>query len=266
MLPFQTASKCSFLLFLALCISSCSPVLYAPKTQNIPLLQNKGDIGASVNIGSTDEISTVTDIHGAYCIRPGFGVIGNVSLYRITENEDNPDFSKNNRGGIVELGAGYLTNFTEKIVFEGYGLLGSGTIKNDFGIQDPGFFGDYGKLEASIFNVGVQANIGFKWKYLHIAMANRFSSVHYYAIEGDLHSVEYKDEVSSYKNQVDYLQNNSNHLFYEPAFMVRGALKHLKVELQFSNSFNLITNELNYDQYVLSLGAHINFNVFDFMK
>ena len=89
--------KSIFGIFLiAFTLSSCSPQLYTPNTQNVPLISEKGDNRLSV-AGNGNQV----DLQGAYGITDAFAVQANGGWF-VPRKEDN---GNGGSGNFFELGA-----------------------------------------------------------------------------------------------------------------------------------------------------------------
>ena len=104
-------------------LSSCSPQFYTPNTQNVPLISEKGDNRLSV-AGNGNQV----ELQGAYGITDAFAVQANGGWF-LPRKEDN---GNGGSGNFFELGAGYYTPVMDHFIFETYGLIGFGSMKNNF--------------------------------------------------------------------------------------------------------------------------------------
>ncbi|MDD2477147.1 MAG: hypothetical protein PHI32_14720 [Dysgonamonadaceae bacterium] len=111
----------------------------------------------------------------------------------------------------------------DKFVFEAYGLLGFGSMENNFPStqeEHPNLKGD---ISANVLRVGIQPNFGYKSKYFEVALSSRVVNLMYNSIEGDL--------IYNGKNQIDYLNDNKSSFLLEPAITIRGGLEKIKLQI-----------------------------------
>lgn len=139
----------------------------------------------------------------------------------------------------------------DNFVFEAYGLLGFGTMENNFPstqVENPESKGD---ISANVLRVGIQPNFGYKSKYFEVALSSRIVNLMYNSIEGDL--------IFNGKNQIDYLTDNKSSFLLEPALTVRGGLENIKLQIQYGYSHNLSNSTFKQDKSFLTLGLRYSF-------
>ncbi len=226
-----------------LVLASCSPKFYTPNTQNVPLLTEKGETNLTL-AGNTNQV----EFQGAYAVTQHFALQANGGLF-IPADLDN---GNGGSGKFIEVGGGYFNPIDEHWVFEAYGLIGIGNFENHF----PSSLIDYpettGDISANILRVGIQPNFGYKSKYFSAAISTRISNISYNNIQG---SLVFDDD-----NQIDYLEDNSSNLLFEPALTVKGGIEKFKLQLQYGYSFNLTNADFMQDESFFTVGINFNFN------
>lgn len=234
------------LLFLAIGLglgfASCSPKYYAPNTQNVPLISQKGETNLTLS-GNDSQV----EFQGAYGVGNNFAIKANGGLF-IPSDLDN---GNGGSGKFIEFGGGYYKLLNTHLIFETYGILGFGSFENHL----PSTIEDYpqttGDISANLVRVGIQPNIGFKSKYFTLALSSRFVNLSYNNIEGDL--------MFGDKSQAQYLEDHSSNFLIEPALTVRAGLEKVKLQLQYGYSFNASDISFKQKRALLTMGLSFNF-------
>lgn len=223
-----------------LVIVGCSPKYYVPNTHNVPLLEEKGQITLAVH-GNVNQFEVQT----AYGLSSNISLMVNAGFFFPADDDDGNGGS----GRLGEVGLGYFTKIGEYVVFETYGLLGFGSVENNFPsslISNPS---TTGKINANIFRAGIQPNIGFTSEYFSAAVSARFISLNYSNIKGSL--------IFDGIDQFAYLENHKSSFLVEPALTVRAGLENIKLQAQLSGSWNLSHNNFPQENALLSLGLFV---------
>lgn len=229
------------ILFLAVAAFAigCSPKYYSPNTQNVPLLSQKGELNLTA-AGNSNQV----EFQGAYAITNSFAVQANGGLFN-PKDQDNGDGGS---GKFIEIGAGYYNPISEKIIFELYGLAGSGSVENDLRSRATSNPTTTGKISADIFRFGIQPNIGFKSKYFTAALSSRIVNLRYSNIDGSL--------IYDGADQENYLRDNNSNFLIEPALTIRGGVDLIKVQFQIGHSFNLSNSTFRQDNTYATIGLN----------
>jgi hypothetical protein len=205
----------------AIFCTSCSPVLYVPNTQNVPML-TKAKQTRVVATGGTFIGDVLNDSQGftgevqiAHAIKENVGIMANLGTVSI-QNSSSPS----GRGNMFELGLGVSKPLGSDFRFETYGVLGGQHISNsyDFG----GFLLEnrIEKVSANSIHIGIQPAIGYTGKYVECIFSNRISNISFTNIRGG-----YNDNISAPVN-----------LLFEPALTFRAGCDPVKVQFQVQRS------------------------------
>lgn len=233
--------KSLFAIIASFALAGCKPIYYLPNTANVPFFSDKGEANIDIHGGIRQ-----AEFQGSYALTKHIGVQLNSSFLLRREAENKND----SYGSFIEVGSGYFSKLSEKGVFEIYGLLGYGSMVNQFDyIQEKP--DTYGKLNTNLIRFGVQPSIGLKGDYYEFALSSRFLHLNYTNISGDL--------IYNSRNQVTYLNNNRNNLLIEPAITVRLGTQLLKFQFQYAFSFNYTNPNFYQPKGYISGGININF-------
>lgn len=227
---------------IAFIATSCSPLFYTPNTQNVPLLSHKGDNNLTV-AGNGNQV----ELQGSYALTDAFAIQANGGWF-LPREEDN---GNGGSGKFIELGGGYFTPIQQNFVFEAYGLLGFGTMENNFPSTQQNNPTSKGDISANVLRIGIQPNFGYKSKNFEVALSSRFVNLMYNNIKGDL----IYDQV----NQIDYLNDNKSNFLIEPALTVRGGFEKIKLQLQYGYSYNFSNKDFKQDNSFLTVGLSYKF-------
>lgn len=224
-------------------LSSCSPIYYAPNTQNVPLLTHEKEYNISItgNSGALELQTSVSPVNH-------FGLQLNGS-YFIPQYMNNGDHG---RGYFMDAGVGYYKafGFDKKFVFETYAIGGFGHAYNGFMYRDSLTTG--GRLSTNMARYGVQPVLGFKSKYIDIAISSRFVGLSYFNTTGEL--------VFNGVRQIDYLETRQNSFLIEPAFTFRAGTDFFKFQFQIQGSFNTLYNDFYQSNSMITLGIVLSPN------
>lgn len=226
----------------------CSPVYYSPPSQNVPMLSREKEFTLAAGLVEAESANGM-ELKGAYAVSPHVGLIAGINGYFPDNKSDSTSYGS---GGLIEGGAGYFTPVSDKFVFETYGLLGYGWMKNYFPESINRNPGTDGKINANIFSIGVQPSFGYKSKYFEAAFSTKGALLNYTNIRGNL--MESSEGQSSDVSQQQYLKDNKGNFMLEPALTLRGGLEFLKLQLQLGKSFNLSHPNFPQDEGWVSIG------------
>jgi|AntAceMinimDraft_17_1070374.scaffolds.fasta_scaffold00582_17 hypothetical protein len=220
-------------------MSGCTHYYYAPNMHNVPLFKEKNEVRMLFARSSGDEFEG-TEIQGAYAITNNIGVMANGFL---ADGQYENNYGK---GYLVEIGTGYFKPLDKKVVFETFGGIGKGYVENGYG--------DGRWLSVKFMRYFIQPSIGFTSKYFDVAFSPRFSCLNFGNTQHSLLYEEY-DVVSMGLNNIN---NNKCSILFEPAFIVRGGWKFIKLQAQLGLSSNLNNPDLKQEDVNISIGAYFS--------
>lgn len=221
--------------------TSCVPTYYAPNTHNLTMFSGPKQFQGRAAI----QLSNRIEIQTAYSATHTIGLQLNTAFYK--QDSGNEIVS----GRMGEIGIGYYKAFGKNVFFENYGLMALGTVNNTFiepELYDIGIYNS-GHLNAKLFRLSTQSSIGFRNKYVGAAFSLRVSHVRFRDINGNL---VYED-----LDQIEYLNTNRHHFFYEPRLTLWLGYRPVKAFLQYGGSYGFkqdIFKLRHTQQYNFSLG------------
>lgn len=217
----------SLLLPISVFFCSCRTV-YAPNALNVPLLQEKGEIKATLATNNLQLAAAVSD---------HVGVMANGYLNAYTSDDKN----FRNKGKGVEVGVGYFGQTEHRITYEAYGGAGlyNVKIKEDNNLKT---------FDADAVKYFVQPAIGWVNPFFEIAASPRLSLIKYG--KPDMTGYSQNEQAANYFDILD----RKIHTFIEPTLIIRGGYRFVKVQAQYGHSFKLSKNNINYDENVGSIG------------
>jgi hypothetical protein len=247
----QEKNCCNLIQFIYLLITiallnNCMPCYYTPNAHNVPLFTDKNQANASLGY----RIGNYTrgwDIQAAYSITNNVGMTVNYNHFSARYDEDENAFLTTNdghfRGDLFEFGFGYFRPFADKFVFESYGGVGWGGVKNDFS--------DYfSHLESEIHynRYYLQPAVGLVHKTVNLALSTRICILNYtrFTIENNQNQYTMSDLVG--------LDRNPSWLI-EPAFTFRAGGRVAKFQTQVCLSFPVNNYNANFDPFSFSFGV-----------
>ncbi len=219
--------KISFLFFVTILISSCTPSYY-PSTLNIGLLKNPGDFKAR---GTVDKASV--NFQGIACIRENIIIGASVNVFKLRETTKgsfgNSGGTFNSKGTQFEVSGGYFKPFGRKGIFE---ILAIGGVAD---IESNDIFG-------KMYKVGLQPTLGVTSKNLESSFSLRIVNV----------SVEESAILDPYETV-------TSSLFVEPAVTFSLGFERLKISYQLGFSFG--SNEAAFEnkEFLNTIGLQYNF-------
>jgi len=227
-------------------LPGCLPYYYAPNSHNIPMFRQKGEvrIEAATGMGS---LTSGAEFKGAYAAGNHTGLIFN-TFFNNGEGFLARTFEVSNdkaRGNLVEGGMGYFTNFgNEKFIFETYGGIGGGKIKN--------YYRDFQTLNntegSSLINYSryfIQPSLGLVTNYIDFIISARFAGLSLNTIRTD----------GGVTRDLEELNRNKSMFLVEPAVTLRFGWKPVKFQLQLVLSDDLNDFPLAKEFRYLNLGV-----------
>ncbi len=233
----------SFFVAVVLMISAaCSPKYYVPNTLNVPMIQAKGQTNLTL-AGNQNQV----EFQGARGVSSTVALQVNLGFVN-PKDEGN---GNNGSGRLIEVGAGYFRDLKPGILFDVYGLVGAGSMDNDFPTSLAANPGTTGKISADMSRFGLQPSLTVHRNHFSISGSARLSSLRYRNIQGSL--------VFGGVNQVDYLNDHKSQTLFEPALTLRAGGGKLRVQVQLVGSVNLSDSDFPQNKSLGSVGLSFNF-------
>lgn len=225
---------------MALCLSSCSSLYYAPNAQNVPVFKEKKEARISAAYYIADDGTGYNPIEGievqsAYAAGKHFAIM--VNGFKARSVEDDEMYAsglRHQQAQLIELGAGYFKPFNkDKLVVEVYGGLGLGEFKNRFIISNDSTLTIHSSVNFKRYFI--QPSIGYSSSHLSVAFSLRLAGLAY-------------DE----KPEIDL---GKFYFLVEPCVTFRAGWKSVKFHSQLQLSNNL--TDTNFPQHRISLNLGI---------
>ncbi|MEP7128118.1 MAG: hypothetical protein ABI729_04590 [Chitinophagales bacterium] len=221
-------------------LNSCT-VTYAPNSNNVPLLQEKGELALSGGLyeaaGGTQYAGY--ELQGAYAVTHHLGLMTSLLLAGSLDVSGSHSF--------FELGSGYYHRIGTGGVFDAYGGIGFGSLHS------------YTSNSTAINTLNyqrffMQPSIGYTSRGFECAFSLRMCGLNYAAQQSAINEY-YENEYGPSKFSI----------LAEPAFTLRGGWKYVKLQLQLGYSINL-TDADQVPYTTLSLGAYVTLNKKSYKK
>lgn len=232
----------------SLALPSCK-IMYAPNAQNVPLMQEKGEIRA--NIG-------VSNYQAAYAVTENIGVMAN-GQFKKTDWSIGSDLDKESfisKKWLGEVGAGYFKKLGEHGVMEAYTGLGYGSVTFDRTSTNTDTMGTSTNLlstyNANTFKLFVQPAIGVSSEYADYAFSMRFVGLKFNNIDTTGYTPQdlIEEDIADIEDPF--------FAFLEPAVTVRVGWKYVKFHTQLIYSLKLSEAQLNYNPFNINVGVNIS--------
>jgi len=233
---------------LILFCTGCISLYYAPNSQNVPMFKEKNETEASLAF----QIGTLTvgcDVDMAYSFTNHFGMIVNYNHWGAKKRSLLPnsdiEYEISGKNDLIEVGAGFYLPFQGKFVFETYGGVGWGGVKNEY----------ESNLESKLnYNrYFIQPSCGYYNKKVNLIFSLRFSGIDYNRIKYDP-GIDESD-----KYDLEYIIDYPLSFYIEPAITFRVGSEKFKWQVQIVYSDNLNTPELVYEPLCITTGLIVLF-------
>lgn len=237
--------KSGFIFFgmaLGLLFTSCTAVYYVPNSQNVPMIEEKGEIDASVAV---DQRSYQIGMQGAYGVGKSTAIQVNAMVL------NSPFYGGDGNsytGGMIEAGVGYYKKFGNGFLFDTY-LLGGYSEINNYLLNNS----DGGELVVYYTRYSIQPSLSYVFSdHFTVSGSVRAGGLVYQGVHIDNYRFR------THTNQ--YFEDHNNTFFVmEPALTLRGGFEHYKLQLQYLRSFNMTDKNFSQVPYLLTLGFNIHF-------
>ena len=251
--------KLPILLIFSAWMQACTADVYLPVSHPTPLLEEKGDIDAAIYTSTNG-----TDLHAAYALTRNFGV-GTDFNYFYRDFQANSDYQRHKYGevffiyfmdlqnsefaGLDVFGSPRYTNSNSKFKLEFLGGIGLGEgeeLRNSAGDGITGV----NFAEGSYSKFSLQSNATIEKDFFSVGFSPRLSYVSYNNFMATEESIPPSDKTDG--------------IFWEPAFFM--GFSHENIKLQSQIGFSRVLGPqpaFGYERFYMSIGVHINLNVFD---
>lgn len=244
----QNLFKLTSVALSALLFTSCG-VMYTPSMQNVPLIQEKNELRATIGI---------TDFQGAYSVTDNVAVMlngyynnGAGSIF----NEDYYSWDRQERtAGHVEAGAGLFKKLNDNTIVEVYGGFGMGNnslknYRNDTSNVIPTLNSSFKATNTRFF---LQPSCGYTIENFDVAFSTRILFQKYSNAKATGYTTEdlYSDKLLNIEDPI--------FVFLEPAITMRFGYKYVKFHAQAILSYKYNIDRLNYMPFVFNVGIHVN--------
>lgn len=230
----------------ALFFQSCK-IMYTPNMQNVPLMQEKNEVKATVG---------PSDLQAAYAVTENVGVMlnGQYKKPTWTWTAGNTAYKYESRKTLVEAGAGYSMKLGASGIFETYGGAGIGKVTYNRSYSDTsgGPTTTTDRYTASTTRFFIQPSVGVTNENVDFAFSTRIVGLKFSNIDtaGYTQDILLEEDLSNL--------NKPLYTFFEPALTLRVGYKYVKFHLQAIYSIKLNQDRLNYLPFSINFGAHIN--------
>ena len=221
-------------------INSCTTQTYVSNAVNAPLLKEKGEIHVA---------ATGKDLQVAVAVTKNLGVMAN-GYYQNYKSENNYQHN----GMMGEAAIGYYKPINSYFTYEAFVGGGVGKVHKQEQFIDQNDNAYMASFNANAAKLFIQPDIGFKTKFIDVALSSRFSFVKY----SNFRQSNYTQQQLSDNNLNNNDLTNPLFAFAEPAITIRGGYKFIKLQFQYGLTINLTPNPIKHPDNFSSLGLIFN--------
>jgi hypothetical protein len=216
---------------------------YLPSTPNTPLSVNRGDLSLHGHLAASAKNSG-SEVQATYVAGDHIGLIAGYSALKNKGGETTYlDFKK------FEVGFGYMRPLSTGWHFETYGGIGTGKLVNFH------YSGISNMIQTSYF---LQPGLAYNSRNNRFTagMVSKFSAVKF-----RIKDMFFDPQTDPYSfDQLKNLQDNSLHLFWEPALLLRAGWKNFRFETSYTFSTDFNGAAINRAKENFSIGAALTVN------
>ncbi|KAA9340580.1 hypothetical protein [Adhaeribacter soli] len=218
------------LLGLPLGFTNCKSIYYTPFMHQVPLLKEEDDFVYSGGISVSENETYMAENSYAGSISDKIGIVINNSI----------QLSPISVGFNMSGGAGYFkpVNAKENLIFETYGGLGYNMFYNETGT-------------SNFYRIIIQPDFGFRHKYVEAAVATRMVAM--YSDPSNKHRAGMRE----YNIHQAYDLNEGMYYIFEPGFVFRFGLEHVKLQVQVARAAPLTSKPISYDRLSFNFGITV---------
>jgi hypothetical protein len=217
---------CLLLLVVGVLLTSCSPVLYSPVGQNVPLFTEPGQVAFSGGYCSSDvsffeifggNYAEGISVQGAAAVHKKVAIGG--SFYSMRGREDSDaSASISGHGWYWELAGGSFGVFRNPLFqWEVFGGTGFGTIQNTI---------DGESLNLAFFKPYIQPSVALNWKFIEFAFTPKLAIINYTGHTNEITDPDQREMAEA------YFRSNQSKTSFEPGFTLRVGMEHVKLQFQ----------------------------------
>ena len=234
--------RCCQIIAFSILVSSCSPVLYAPTTQNVPLLKEKGEVNIGGGYSNTDSgegisLNFAVAIDSSWAVAGGFNSLGG--------GEKNSADSWRTTGNYFEAAAGkFGSSSLGPWVYEAFLGLGYGAINNEIN-------NDY--VDAKFLKPYLQPTFGLRTKHVDLVVTPRLAVVNYISESIRIDQPQNEGEV------INFFDEKGTSFVFEPGATLRLGIRNVKLQLQYvysSFSYDSGDGDEPFDSEMFTLGLN----------
>jgi hypothetical protein len=214
---------------------------YVPSSHNAPLLKEKNDLSGSLQRSSSNKHSGV-ELQTAYIASKHIGII---TSYSSGSNKKDDDLNYHR----LEMGAGYIISINKLWHFETYAGYGGGKITNHHYSGQSTVKNNYFFLQPAIAVSNENQTVQF-------AFVSKLIGNHFNVTDTSFA----KDREPFSASQVQILEDNPFHIFWEPGIVFRFGWKHFLFHTGYSISADLTRSDLHRAKDNFSIGMYLKFN------
>ena len=245
----KNLKKLVLIALLLVCFSSCK-IMYIPNTQNIPMLEEKGDI--KLDIGNKD-------MQLAYGISNHVGIMANGYYNKnewsvVSGTFDNQYLSKRS---LIEGGVGYYTTLGENGRFEIYSGAGYGNVSYNYDLVDNGTLTETNTFGINMMRIFFQPAIGLQTDNLGFAFSTRLVSVNFLNVDTVGYTQTELEAEGLHELEDDMF------IFIEPAITLRLGIKYAQLQLQpYYNLQVTGPSSINAKKFGFNFGLYLSIDEF----
>ncbi len=202
-------------------LSGCAFDYYMPATQSVPLFTQKGDVKTLVS-ASLDKENYVGEVQCAYSMLDHVAISAS---FMGTGTKNNSQFDQPD-GVAFNAALGYYKTFSESIVFETYGGIGT---YSRYRRYNPEYaLIQYDNVsDINAMNLFVQPNLGYVAPNFEFALSSRIAQWSFTKVEN--RTTPGTDEY----DRLQQIARGKNFVLFEPALTLRGGTEYKKIQIQF---------------------------------
>lgn len=204
--------------------TGCSPSIYAPNAQNVPMVRRAGEAHLSASVGVLERFPDTYEAQGAYALTDRVALMANLMMVSYKKPDSLTSITV--KGQVAEAGGGLYKEFSSNLVGDVYAGFGGGSVTTTDRRTDSLGRVYMNNFSAGIYRFFVQPSFGFTSRYFDAAVSVRACMVRYSAPDTSNIMPGYMTD-----NHLENV-NRQTFFFLEPAFTVRAGDGNLKLQGQ----------------------------------